>query len=100
MERPGQYLGGEKNSIRKDATAVRASMAFAFPDAYEIGMSHLGLRLIYAAVNQQPDLLCERCFLPLDDLSDAMRQQGIPLFSWESRRPIATFDVIGFTLQY
>ncbi|MEG1996824.1 MAG: TIGR03960 family B12-binding radical SAM protein [Clostridiales bacterium] len=100
LERPGQYLGGEKNSIRKDATAVRASMAFAFPDAYEIGMSHLGLRLIYAAVNQQPDLLCERCFLPLDDLSDAMRQQGIPLFSWESRRPIATFDVIGFTLQY
>ncbi len=79
---------------------MRASLAFAFPDAYEIGMSHLGLRLLYEAVNSRPHLLCERCFLPLDDLSNALRQQKLPLFSWESHRPLADFDVLGFTLQY
>lgn len=100
LERPGQYLGGEYNAVHKDIQSVRASLLFAFPDTYEIGMSHLGMRLIYEAVNGHDDLLCERSFMPLDDMTGLLRQHNLPLFSWESRRPLADFDLVGFTLQY
>lgn len=100
VNRPGQYLGGEYNSIHKEWTPERLKMAFAFPDTYEIGMSHLGLRVLYHCVNAYDDLLLERCFAPMVDMEALMRQKKIPLFSWESRHALKEFDVIGFTLQY
>lgn len=75
-------------------------MAFLFPDTYEIGMSHLGSRILYEAVNRRPDMLMERAYAPQVDMEAILRDRGLPLFSWESRRPIADFDVVGFTLQY
>ena len=93
-------MGGEKNGVCKDMEQVKASMVFAFPDAYELGMSHLGMRLIYETVNRQQDFLCERSFLPLDDMAAEMRSRNLPLFTWESKRPVRNFDVLGFTLQY
>ncbi len=100
VERPSQYAGGEYHSVVKDWFQVQAKMAFLFPDTYEIGMSHLGLRLLYEAVNRQPAFLLERAFAPQADLEAQLRQRGLPLFAWESRRPLADFDVLGFTLQY
>ncbi|MDO4581096.1 MAG: TIGR03960 family B12-binding radical SAM protein [Bacillota bacterium] len=100
VERPGQYGGGEYNAIVKDAAQLDCRMLFAFPDSYEIGMSHLGLRVLYEAVNRQPRLAMERAFMPLTDMIGKMREYRLPLFSWESRSPAAEFDVIGFTLQY
>ncbi len=99
-ERPGQYLGSEYNSLSKDWTKTDVKMAFCFPDTYEIGMSHLGLRVLYHSVNLYPQLLLERVFAPMADMEALMRQKGIPLFSWESRHALTDFDVIGFTLQY
>jgi len=99
-ERPGQYLGGEYNSISKDWSETAVKMAFCFPDTYEIGMSHLGLRVLYHSVNLYPELLLERVFAPMGDMEALMRQKNIPLFSWESRHALIDFDVIGFTLQY
>ena len=100
MERPGQYIGNEVGAVKKDWEAVQGRMVFAFPDTYEIGMSNLGMRIIYEAINREPELLCERTFTPLDDMAALMKEKGMPLFSWESRRPLKDFDMIGFTLQY
>lgn len=100
VERPGQYAGGELNSIVKDWAAAPCRMAFAFPDSYEIGMSHLGLRLLYEAVNHHSPHLLERVFMPLPDMAARLRAAGLPLFTLESRHSLADFDVIGFTLQY
>ena len=75
-------------------------MAFLFPDTYEIGMSFLGLRLLYEAVNTNEDMILERSFAPLIDMEKLMREEGLLLFSWESHHPVKEFDVIGFTLQY
>jgi len=100
VQKPAQYIGGEYNQISKDPAKVAASMAFCFPDTYEIGMSHLGLRIIYEAINAEDDLLCERVFAPQADMEAKLRQQHLPLFSLENHRPLAEFDLIGFTLQY
>lgn len=100
VEKPAQYSGQEYNRYCKDWDQNQARMAFLFPDTYEIGMSHLGLRLLYEAVNSRDGLLMERCFAPQTDLETALRARGIPLFSWESRRPLTDFDILGFTLQY
>lgn len=100
VNRPGQYLGGEYNSQTKEWTPERVKMAFCFPDTYEIGMSHLGLRVLYHTVNLADDLLLERVFAPMADMEERMRQHNIPLFSWESRHALKDFDVVGFTLQY
>lgn len=97
---PAQYLGGELHSVCKDWSAPGAKMVFAFPDLYEIGMSHLGLRLLYEAINNHSPHLCERVFMPQDDMIAQLRQHQLPLFSLESRHSLADFDVIGFTLQY
>ena len=100
VEKPAQYAGGELNSLVKDWEAAPARMAFAFPDSYEIGMSHLGLRLLYEAINNGSPHLMERVFMPLPDMQEQLRQKGLPLFTLESRHELRDFDVVGFTLQY
>ncbi|MGI6679368.1 MAG: TIGR03960 family B12-binding radical SAM protein [Dehalobacterium sp.] len=98
--KPSQYIGDEWNIIKKDWDNCRIKSAFLFPDLYEIGMSHLGLRILYHVVNQQDDYLMERSFAPMVDMEELMRTHQIPLFSWESNRPLKEFDLLGFTLQY
>ncbi|MDH5405398.1 MAG: TIGR03960 family B12-binding radical SAM protein [Candidatus Aminicenantes bacterium] len=100
VKRPIRYLGGEWNSIAKDPSKVKCRLLLAFPDTYEIGMSHLGLRILYHLVNSRPDLACERVFSPWVDMEKEMRERGIPLYSLETRRPAAEFEIIGFSLQY
>lgn len=100
VERPARYTGGEVNSIVKPFDSVMFHMALAFPDTYEIAMSHLGLQILYGLVNAREDSLAERVFMPWIDMDEAMRREGIPLFALESKRPASEFDVIGFSLQY
>ncbi|MZP30133.1 TIGR03960 family B12-binding radical SAM protein [Heliobacterium undosum] len=100
VTKPTRYTGGEHNQVKKDWSGVDVAMAFAFPDVYEVGMSHLGLRILYHLINEQPRMAMERVFAPWPDMEKAMRSRGVPLFSLESRRPLTDFDVVGFTLQY
>lgn len=100
LQKPARYLGNEWNAVKKDWDKAAVKMAFAFPDLYEVGMSHLGLQILYALVNKEPDYLMERVFAPARDLEDELRRRGLPLFSLESHRPLADFDLVGFTLQY
>ncbi|HET6442039.1 MAG TPA: TIGR03960 family B12-binding radical SAM protein [Phycisphaerae bacterium] len=100
VQQPGQYVGGEVGAVRKDWDSVALRFCLAFPDTYAIGMSHLGSGIIYHLLNAREDVLCERTYAPWVDAQDRMRQTGIPLFSWESRRPVREFDVVGFSLQY
>lgn len=100
VQKPAQYIGGEMNAVLKDWGAVRARFAFCFPDTYEIGMSHLGMKILYHLINGRDDALCERVFMPAADMADKMREAKLPLFSWESRHLITEFDIVGFTLQY
>ncbi|MBC7341705.1 MAG: TIGR03960 family B12-binding radical SAM protein [Clostridia bacterium] len=100
VRKPSRYLGNEWNVIVKPWNTVSVRMVFAFPDLYEVGMSHLGLQILYGLVNSYPDLLMERTFMPAPDMEEELKKNGLPLFSWESYRPLADFDVIGFTLQY
>ncbi|MDD4586907.1 MAG: TIGR03960 family B12-binding radical SAM protein [Heliobacteriaceae bacterium] len=100
VAKPTRYTGGELNQCKKDWLRVDVTMAFAFPDVYEVAMSHLGMRILYHLVNEQPDLLMERVFAPWMDMEDMLRKREIPLFSLESHRPMAEFDVVGFTLQH
>lgn len=100
VEKPAQYIGGELNSYHKEWDKARCKMVFCFPDFYEIGMSHLGLRLLYEAVNREEDLLMERSFAVMPDMEELLRSHDLPLFSWESRSSLKDFDIVGFTLQY
>jgi radical SAM family uncharacterized protein/radical SAM-linked protein len=100
VEKPARYLGGEFNSVTKDHAAVAMKVALAFPDTYEIGMSHLGLRILYDLFNKRPDMLMERVFAPWPDLERELRAAGVPLFTLETRSPLTAFDVLGFTLQF
>ena len=100
IEMPGQYIGGEWNSIIKCHEDVDVKMAIAFPDTYSIGMSHLGIQIIYFLLNERQDTVCERVFAPWPDMENEMRQNSIPLFSLETFSPICNFDIIGFSLQY
>ncbi len=97
VQSPSQYIGGEWNSVRKEDAEVK--VALAFPDAYRIGMAHLGLQILYGLVNERRDALCERIFAPWPDLEERMRRDGLPLFSVDSHRPAREFDVLGFSLQ-
>jgi radical SAM family uncharacterized protein/radical SAM-linked protein len=99
VEKPGRYVGLERNLTRKDLSRARVTLALAFPDTYEIGMSHTGLKILYELVNRREDLACERVYAPWVDLEGKMREAGIPLFSTESFAPVADFDVLGFSLQ-
>ena len=100
VTRPIQYVGQELNAVRKPWNAVGVRVGLCFPDAYEVGMSHLGLHLLYSLVNARDDVLAERIYAPFPDMETAMRRHGIPLFSLESHQPAAAFDILGFTLQY
>lgn len=100
VQKPSRYTGGEYNQIVKDHSKMRAKMAFCFPDSYDVGMSHLGIKILYHAVNAKDDLCCERVFAPWPDMEELMRENDIPLYSLETKTPIGEFDVIGFTLQY
>ena len=100
VEKPVRYLGGEFGSVLKTIEPGMVRYAFLFPDVYEVGMSHLGMKILYDDINQRPDAWCERVFSPWPDMHDAMKAQGIPLFSLESRTPLAQFDLLGVTLQY
>lgn len=100
VQKPGRYAGGELNSVVKNADEVSVRFAFCFPDLYEVGMSHLGMKILYSCFNDQPDIWCERVFAPDTDMEALMRENDIRLFGLESRDPIHTFDFIGFTLQY
>jgi radical SAM family uncharacterized protein/radical SAM-linked protein len=99
VEKPGRYVGLERNVVRKDLPAAAVTVALAFPDTYEIGMSHTGLKILYEIVNRRPDFACERTYAPWVDLESRMREEGIPLFTVESFAPVADFDVVGFSLQ-
>lgn len=100
VEKPARYVGGEYNAVVKDWGRVAVKVAFAFPDVYEVGMSHLGLQILYHVVNSREDALMERVFAPWTDMERLMREEGVPLFTLESRRPLADFDIVAFTLQY
>jgi len=100
VSKPARYTGGEWNAVVKDWDGAPLRVVLAFPDIYEIGMSNLGLAILYDILNRQPDVLCERVFAPWTDMEEAMRQEGIPLFSLETRHPLSDFDIIGFSLSY
>lgn len=100
VRQPARYTGGEWNATIKPWHSGQSRVALAFPDIYELGMSNLGLAILYDTLNQRPDVLAERVFAPWVDMEQAMRQEGIPLFSIETRHPLADFDVVGFSLPY
>jgi radical SAM family uncharacterized protein len=98
--KPGQYAGGERNAIAKDHSSVDLRVALAFPDAYEIGMAHLGLKILYHMLNGRDDVAAERVFAPRPDMEDLLRDRGLPLCTLETFTPLAQFDVVGFSMQY
>lgn len=100
VEKPGRYTGGEWGSVVKNPSDVDIRFAFCFPDTYEIGMSHLGIKILYGLFNERKDTWCERVYAPWTDMEALMRENGIPLYALESRDPINKFDFVGFTLQY
>jgi len=100
VEKPSRYTGGEANAADKDRAACRLSVALAFPDAYEVGMSHLGLQILYAILNAHPHICAERVYAPWPDMEARLRERGLPLATLESGTPLRAFDLIGFSLQY
>lgn len=100
IQKPARYIGGEVGSVLKDKSKVDVRFAFCFPDTYEIGMSHLGMKILYGLKNRVPNYWCERAFMPLPDMAEEMRKRNIPLYALESLDPIKEFDFIGFTIQY
>lgn len=100
VEKPARYIGGEVNAVVKDKTNINIRFAMCFPDVYEIGMSHLGIQILYDMFNSMEDVWCERVYSPWVDLDAIMRQEHIPLFALESQEPIKEFDFLGITIQY
>ncbi len=100
VQKPARYVGAEYNSVHKDLADVYIRFAFCFPDVYEVGMSHLGIKILYHLLNEQKDIYCERVFAPWTDMEEKMRENEIPLFSIETKSPLRDFDIVGFTLQY
>ncbi|MBR0085745.1 MAG: TIGR03960 family B12-binding radical SAM protein [Lachnospiraceae bacterium] len=100
VDKPARYIGNEINAVHKEKGSYRIHFAMCFPDVYEIGMSHLGMPIIYDMLNKRDDVYCERVYAPWTDLDKVMREKGIRLFSLESQEELASFDFIGFTLQY
>ncbi len=100
VQKPARYIGGELNSIVKNPKKVDLRFAFCFPDTYEIGMSHLGMKILYNILNSQKNIWCERVFAPWFDMKEIMQRENIPLYALESLDPVSDFDIIGFTLQY
>ncbi|MEG1802450.1 MAG: TIGR03960 family B12-binding radical SAM protein [Lachnospiraceae bacterium] len=100
IDRPARYIGNEVNMVKKDPEQVAIRFAMCFPDVYEIGMSHLGIQILYDQFNQREDVYCERVYSPWPDLAELMKKEQIPLFSLETQEPIRAFDFLGITLQY
>ena len=100
IEKPARYIGNEVNSVMKKKEDIDVRFAFVFPDVYEIGMSHLGIQILYDMLNRRDDVWCERVYSPWTDLDKIMREEGIPLFALESQDAIKDFDFIGITIQY
>lgn len=100
IQKPARYIGGELNSVIKNSKKVDVRFAFCFPDTYEIGMSHLGIKILYHILNSRPNVWCERVFAPWFDMKEKMQKENIPLYALESLDPVSEFDIIGFTLQY
>ena len=100
VQKPARYTGGEWGEVRKKKQDVSLRMAFCFPDTYEIGMSNVGMRILYGVMNQIPDVWCERVFAPWGDMEEAMRAQDLPLWALESQDPVKDFDMVAFTIGY
>ncbi len=100
VQKPARYVGGEYHEIIKNKSEVELRVAFCFPDTYEIGMSNLGMKILYAVMNRMQGVWCERVFAPWGDMEDAMREQGIPLYALESGDPMEAFDLIAFSIGY
>ncbi|HAX53637.1 MAG TPA: B12-binding domain-containing radical SAM protein, partial [Lachnospiraceae bacterium] len=100
VEKPARYIGNEVNSVNKDSSKVDIRFAMCFPDVYEIGMSHLGIQILYNMLNQREDVWCERVYSPWIDLDKILREENIPLFALESQDPVKQFDFLGITIQY
>ena len=100
VQKPARYTGGEFNEIKKNLEDVRVRVAFCFPDTYEIGMSNVGMRILYGVMNEMPGVWCERVFAPWGDMEEAMRKHGLPLWALESQEPVKNFDMIAFTIGY
>ena len=100
VQKPARYVGGEYNAVQKDKAQVDTRIAFCFPDTYEIGMSNLGMRILYGVMNQMDGVWCERVFAPWGDMEEEMRKAGMPLFALESGDPITNFDIVAFSVGY
>ena len=100
VEKPARYIGGEINMVKKDPSKVDIRFCMCFPDVYEIGMSHLGIQILYDMLNKREDVWCERVYSPWPDLDREMREQNIPLFGLESQEPVKNEDFLFITLQY
>ena len=100
VQKPGRYVGGEYKAVQKDKAEVDCRFAFCFPDTYEIGMSNLGMRILYGVMNNMPGVWCERVFAPWGDMEEEMQKEGLPLYALESGDPVKDFDIIGFSLGY
>ena len=100
VEKPARYTGGEVNSVKKDLTQVSVRFGFAFPDTYEIGMSYMGMQILYNILNRNEKIYCERIFAPAEDMEALMREEGRKLFTLETFTPVDELDIVGFTLQY
>ena len=100
VQKPARYVGGEFGQILKDKKDVRINVAFCFPDTYEIGMSNVGMRILYGLMNEMDGVWCQRVFAPWGDMEEQMRRHQIPLYTLESKRPVREFDMIAFTIGY
>ena len=100
VEKPARYVGGEWNSIRKSPEDIYTRIALCFPDTYEIGMSHLGLKILYSLLNKREGWAAERVYAPWPDMEARLRDRGMPLLSLESYTPLCEFEIVGFSLQY
>ena len=100
VQKPARYVGGEYNAVKKDPARVDTRIAFCFPDTYEIGMSNLGMRILYGVMNNMEGVWCQRVFAPWGDMEEEMRRAGMPLFALESGQPITDFDIVAFSVGY
>ena len=100
IDKPARYIGNELNSVMKDTSQISIRFAMCFPDVYEIGMSHLGIQILYDMFNKREDTWCERVYSPWPDLHEIMKEKSIPLFALESQDEIKDFDFLGITIQY
>ena len=100
IKKPAQYVGGERGAINKDEAQIDVHFCLAFPDTYEVGMSHIGMQILYDVLNKDQKCWAQRAYVPLADMEELLRSRKIPLYSLESKKPLNSFDIVGFSLQY